>query len=1462
MSPGYISLFPRATKLTGFTQCALICILCLASLAGKATTSSSDVSPPQHNKPADSDSSTELVHASLPTDPNIQSAFQRARRFVRDEQYELAARHIHTVMHADKQIMVRVSRRSYRPAHQQGEKLLKILPERGIRLYQQLVNTRASLQFDEAVSRRSPQLLKNVTSHYFFSSYGDDAAYRLACHRIDRGRYEMARRLLLKLLNTHPDPSIPRRSCYQRLLFLAHRQANAESVNKWTRKLSHLSGTEDFLDSVTRETSSPNSTTANRTEETSVSNQQSTSPHTAYPRFPPRNIRNISGLIGVWEQKVPDQTSGEQKKALMDVVRHRKWIQNGFRPTNRLIARGNRIWASSARGIICVRASDGTVIWRTSGTHPFQSSNQPPKSVFVHHAPVRHNWQETLSFHDRISGDISLMGNVAIRLEGNWKSIPYQRKSRPQDSNRKVQSRPGSNLVGYNATTGERMWVLGQDGPLDGCRFMNAPVDTNEHALTTYEDKDGLHLLALDPETGAILWRRFLCAYVSSPMPPTNPVGIAVENSRAFIASGKGVVFCTDALTGTVKWATTYNGRISKWQGPKILRLNRPPPKDSQDDGWARNTAFVTDNRCVVLPGDTSRILCLSSATGEVLYDHSEIPAGCYVGTHGQNVLTLANGFLRSYSLKTGKVQWRAKVQSATGRPALAKRSVLVPRENDILRINANSGKRENRLAVIRNSQVPIGNLLHHNDRIYAGALETIYALSPGRQHLAKLNKRLRTKTDASLYLQRGLFFWKLQRYTDAITDLRKAYTQAASNADGGRYSRNSKDETVRKRARRALLKALLQHALGNPTSADDPLSRARGLAQSTPEKLRLKRTQAKIARTNEHYSRACGHYLDMARIGQHRLLPGRPTRSTHRINAASRARSHIADILSSVHDPARHKILERMQKTVHDLATATNPPEWQTFYYLWRSLPSSGAAATAGIQAARRAENSGRIAQAEMILVAMTNSNHPQVTNQSLLELGRFYERREWYQHASTTYKRLAGRDTNQKPATTSEQDIPRDVAERAVGRLESKRHGDGSLPSTTPLPPLKLLRKTAIAGSLLRQHTRLSPLSPHLADHVYRINKRQGTLTQTNIRSGETVWNRRFKPSARCRVRGHLLYSTNKEIDAISLLNGQTLWSSDPTFDVDAVSNMHIHTGTNVVIATGRLSRENYLVNAIDIITGRPRWTRIFTQEHRPTLASFENCLLDMSGLVGKRPMSVYSPRSGRKLTSDFPPPAKPHFWSRNGYVTKRGKKLVFHSLPDGRRAWEIPLKLGDSVELRPIRHSPSGLVITDNTVAIIDPSRQKIIWKSIDSGPGSGESLVSHAGFLPRLKEYALVERGDSNARSSDRIRFIDKTTGEVKSETRIPGGYSVFNHNGLCVSTKYVLLKRTDRTGKESRNRFAFLNREDGTVRPAPTFLANSPPGTGPQAQSRTPDVWITGDLIIAVTGKTLGIYGRK
>ena len=71
-----------------------------------------------------------------------------------------------------------------------------------------------------------------MVRRFFASARGDDAAYRLGCLLLDRYEFRSARSLFQKVLDEHPDPSVPRSDLLLRMAIACARTGDAQGAEK------------------------------------------------------------------------------------------------------------------------------------------------------------------------------------------------------------------------------------------------------------------------------------------------------------------------------------------------------------------------------------------------------------------------------------------------------------------------------------------------------------------------------------------------------------------------------------------------------------------------------------------------------------------------------------------------------------------------------------------------------------------------------------------------------------------------------------------------------------------------------------------------------------------------------------------------------------------------------------------------------------------------------------------------------------------------------------------------------------------------------------------------------------------------------------------------------------------------------------------------------------------------------
>ena len=733
---------------------------------------------PVKREPAETENNGDgrvFSHASFETDLDISTFLARAREFADVGQYETAVRVLQRVLDSERQVLIRRGLRVYRPSDLAAIDLLLEWPPEALDAYRVVTDPLAGGIYSQLGGTNNERVLAEIVRRYFLSSYGDEAAYRLACYRLDHGDFADAYRLLTQLYDRYPDPSVSSEDILLRLAVAASKVGNQDAMRRaWER---YVAGATKPLPPWTESVEKR----AAAATETAMSSHVGNTPKRA-PRLPSDAGDGVS-LVSQWEAEAAALGADEPDmfERILDLLEF-AWTKRKERPADKLAVDGERVWISNARGVRCFDSS-GQEVWSSSGGVPFKGfASDQVKASNIIRGGVR-NFAIWSAFDDLMEGRLSLIDGVLYRVEGSW----FTGARRVRVSGSYTTTRNGSRLAAYDAQTGRLKWFAGggeetSEGIVKGGRLLNAPVKCGDNVLVCVEKNDALRMVALDPASGSIAWHSLLCSYPALQTPPDAPVGIVVSGGTVFVATGQGAVFSVDGLNGRIHWATTYE-RVSDEASRYVngRQIQRPAT-------WEINTLYVAGQNLIVLPQDAPAILSFDRTSGELLYKVAAKDGRYPIGMTGRHLIVAGDDFLQARQIETGKPVWRRGIEEVTGRAALTDQGILLPAQNELRILAADTGKPEATLRVGLGKDVPIGNLLAQEGQLYATGLGHLLRISPVEQLRQELTRELTAEQNANRYLNRGQLYMRLGELGKAIADLRKAYDAASADPRQVRY--------------------------------------------------------------------------------------------------------------------------------------------------------------------------------------------------------------------------------------------------------------------------------------------------------------------------------------------------------------------------------------------------------------------------------------------------------------------------------------------------------------------------------------------------------------------------------------------------------------------------------------------------------------------------------------------------
>ena len=723
----------------------------------------------------------------LHRDLDVATYFERAAEFAAAGRYETAVRSLQQVFEADQAILIQRGPRVFHPSHLAAEDLLLQWPPEALETYRIAADPSAAALFRRADEQLDTELLSTVVQRYFLSSYGDEAAFRLACHRLDRGDFASAYRLLTQLRERYPDPTVPDAEVLLRLAVTGAKVGQPDKARQfWAEYRAQAAATDpSWLTEVEKlvPSKAEGVPTPERADAVSPVRIASLPEEDRAPGVPMATRWQVSGFPG-------GQVS-ERFRDFRELLEF-AWRREGRRPVDGFLADGDRVWASSPFGVAAFTVG-GRELWSNSGVKPSRHlSGRDINDLGLRLMGLQgENLGIWSAFGDHMEGRISLADGILYRVEGSWYTFSRRVKKGAGRRLRTVLRRSGSHLAAYDSDTGRSLWRVGggEEGmkaPLKGARFLNAPVPLGRNVLVCFEKNDEMRLAALEPGSGEINWEVGLCSYEAAVAAPEAPVDIAVDGSTVFILTGKGAVFCVDGLTGTVHWLTTYDRVHDKAPSGSLFFLPRDlPPRPVT---WEENWVVPHGRHLLVMPYDAPTLLSFSRTSGELIYK-SEVKKPRYpLGISEDKLIVAGEGFIEARHVGTGAPVWREAVEPTSGRGLLTDRGILLPVDDEMRVMSAETGRIVARFAVAVGGRGPLGNLYAHDGRLYATGLGHLFRIDRVNALREELNHAVAAGDNAAAFFERGQLHMRLGEYRAAVDDLRKAHSMAEEDPRRAKY--------------------------------------------------------------------------------------------------------------------------------------------------------------------------------------------------------------------------------------------------------------------------------------------------------------------------------------------------------------------------------------------------------------------------------------------------------------------------------------------------------------------------------------------------------------------------------------------------------------------------------------------------------------------------------------------------
>jgi hypothetical protein len=305
---------------------------------------------------------------------------------------------------------------------------------------------------------------------------------------------------------------------------------------------------------------------------------------------------------------------------------------------------------------------------------------------------------------------------------------------------------------------------------------------------------------------------------------------------------------------------------------------------------------------------------------------------------------------------------------------------VLIPHGRRILRLRAEDGVALDPARAQTMDGLPLGNLVVNGNQLLVAGLERLYALADAGPTFARLEERLSRQPAAEAYAERGGRYAGLDRYPQAVADLREAWKRQRGPAgEPG--------------ARGSLLTALLSAAEQDPGLAEKFCAEAREIATTAAERAKSTWRWAQCREWAGNTNGALTLYAALASDPDAPLAPN-PDETDREASAHRLAAQRIRTLLAG--DAAKGWALLE-EPAAQALARLGPKAGCAALVDLATFFPGTLAGREAAIQAAHLAAGRGDLGTSETILqralALATPSNRVALAEQ----LARLYERMKW---------------------------------------------------------------------------------------------------------------------------------------------------------------------------------------------------------------------------------------------------------------------------------------------------------------------------------------------------------------------------------------------------------------------------------------------------------------------------------
>lgn len=590
-------------------------------------------------------------------------------------------------------------------------------------------------------------------------------------------------------------------------------------------------------------------------------------------------------------------------------------------------------------------------------------------------------------------------------------------------------------------------WVLGgpPDSKASGVRlkghyFLGPPLPVAERLYAVCEFERRIQLLCLRPENGDVEWRQTLAVTEGeissdaersiSACTPACAEGVLVCPTRLGFVTG------VDALTGSLLWAA-FAG-----DDPEDLSLAplQARSKVKTTLGF-RSPPLIHDGRVFYLPPGSTRLFCFDLHTGRTLWTAPR-EDGRYVGAaDDERVLVVGRRATRGYAAPSGKLLWTTRTPVPSGRGLATQRCFLLPVQDGRVMMLERSSGRPIGLSVAGFSSGGEtdwrpGNLVAAGGVILSAEVDHLRAFPQAQTRLAAVRQKLKQNPRSAADLHAAA---RLSLLVGRLREADRLLTAALDRLDVSRPPAGSPAYRRQQSTRRLLRELLFARLDDAKAPARQVLQRIGRLSVLPDDRARYLMRKAEFDLQRGDIEAVLSAVDELAGLDVRKLFP-RPGDDSHLVSLSAWVPGLFARAQKRAGKSLHDKLLRSAARRLQGALTFPGTERLERFLAVFGSFPLAGAARN---ELSRRLIDAGEHQRAELLLLANRASPDRRTAATATALLFRLRTQRGLYENAAPLRHELATRfaDVLIDDAKTTGRELAERARQRRLTDLAARR-------------------------------------------------------------------------------------------------------------------------------------------------------------------------------------------------------------------------------------------------------------------------------------------------------------------------------------------------------------------------------------------------------------------------------------